>query len=214
MTNLLYLARQANEVPEIHKHLGIAERELQRASVITAQTLRFYKQSNNPTATTAEELIDGVLAIHHGRLLNSQVGIKKCLRATKTIYCFEGETRQVFSNLIGNATDATPPSGGRLLIRSREATNWRTGQSGLIITVADSGSGMSAEVQKKIFEAFYTTKGLLGTGLGLWVCQEIIARHRGVLRVRSSEQQGRRGMVFTLFLPSKAAQRGDDPPVL
>ncbi len=207
VTNLLYLARQSGEITEIHEHMAVAERELKRVSVITAQTLRFYKQSSDPTAITCEDLIDGVLAIHHGRLLNSHVSVQRRLRVTRPIECFEGEIRQVLSNLIGNATDAIPSSGGRLLLRSREATNWRTGQRGIVITIADTGGGMSAEVQRRIFEAFYTTKGLLGTGLGLWVSQEIIARHDGALRVRSGEKEGRSGTVFTLFLPLKAVRR-------
>ncbi len=69
------------------------------------------------------------------------------------------------------------------------------------MTVADSGTGMSAQVAKKIFEPFFTTKGIGGTGLGLWVCVDIVKRHHGTLRVRSSQRKGRSGTVFALFLP-------------
>jgi len=63
-----------------------------------------------------------------------------------------------------------------------------------------------------IFEPFFTTKGTSGTGLGLWVSQEIAQRHQGELRVRSSQAKGKSGMrasgtVFTLFLPFEAALR-------
>ncbi len=66
---------------------------------------------------------------------------------------------------------------------------------------------MSPETLSRIFEAFYTTKGIAGTGLGLWISKEILERHQGCLRVRSSQSPGHTGTVFTLFLPFEAATR-------
>jgi len=66
---------------------------------------------------------------------------------------------------------------------------------------------MPPAVIRKIFEAFYTTKGIGGTGLGLWVSKEIVDRHRGTLLVRSSQKEGHSGTVFSLFLPYDAASR-------
>jgi signal transduction histidine kinase len=125
------------------------------------------------------------------------------------VRCFEGEIRQVLSNLVSNAIDATPPmGGGRLLLRSRVGTDWKTGRLGLVISVADNGSsGMPASVVSRIFEAFYATKGANGTGLGLWVSSEIVERHQGILRVRSSQKPGRSGTAFALFLPFDAVSR-------
>jgi len=99
------------------------------------------------------------------------------------------------------------PSGGRLLVREREATNWRTCEPGVLITIADNASGMSPEVQTRIFNPFFTTKGVTGTGLGLWVSKEIVQRHRGELNVRSSQSPKHHGTVFTLFLPFDAVIR-------
>ena len=59
----------------------------------------------------------------------------------------------------------------------------------------------------KIFQPFFTTKGIGGTGLGLWVSQEIAERHNGALKVRTSQCEGHSGTVFTLFLPFDAARR-------
>jgi two-component system, sporulation sensor kinase C len=73
-----------------------------------------------------------------------------------------------------------------------------------VITIADTGSGISPEMRKHIFDAFFTTKGIGGTGLGLWISCEIIHRHEGTLRVRSSQQPGRSGTVFAIFLPYAA----------
>jgi signal transduction histidine kinase len=66
---------------------------------------------------------------------------------------------------------------------------------------------MQASILSRIFEAFYTTKGIGGTGLGLWISAEIIDRHHGVLRFRSNQKEGRSGTVFTMFLPFDAINR-------
>ena len=60
---------------------------------------------------------------------------------------------------------------------------------------------MSAETLSCIYKAFYTTKGIGGTGLGLWISCEIIERHRGTIRVRSAQRPGASGTVFEVFLP-------------
>ena len=118
----------------------------------------------------------------------------------------------MLSNLIGNAIDAMSPAGGRLLVRSRDATDWRSGRKGIVLTVADTGSGMSAQTLSKIFVPFFTTKGNKGNGLGLWISREIVDRHHGVLKVRSSESQKHSGTVFALFLPWDAARLKESRP--
>ena len=208
VTNLLYLIRESeNLAPEVREYVDTAERELRRVSAISNQTLRFHKQSTRPTAVTCEELVHGILVLYQARLANSRVKIEKRKHASSPVLCFEGEIRQVLNNLIGNAIDAMHPLGGRLLLRSREATHWPTGRKGLVLTVADTGKGIGSDVKAKIFDAFFTTKGIGGTGLGLWVSMEIVDRHQGALRVRSSQMNGHRGTVFTLFLPFEAASR-------
>ncbi|HEX2918640.1 MAG TPA: ATP-binding protein, partial [Edaphobacter sp.] len=116
--------------------------------------------------------------------------------------------RQVLSNLVGNAIDAMQSmGGGRLLLRTRIGMDWPTGRQGLFITVADTGEGIPLAVQRRIFDAFYTTKGIHGTGLGLWVSSEIVHRHQGRLRFRSRRTESRSGTTFTLFLPFDAVSR-------
>jgi PAS domain S-box-containing protein len=207
VTNLLYLARESAWNPETREYLDIADRELRRVSVIANQTLRFYKQSSKPQLITCEELIGSAISVYQGRLVNSNVEVERRKRAKRPVLCFEGEIRQVLSNLIVNAIDAMHPHGGRLLMRSREGTDWKTGRKGLIFTVADTGSGMSSDTVARIFEPFFTTKEIGGTGLGLWVSHEIVQRHGGTLAVRSSQRQGCSGAVFTLFLPFEAVVR-------
>jgi signal transduction histidine kinase len=208
VTNLLYLAQRSASPQETRKYLTTAESELQRVSVIASRTLRFHRQSTFPRAVTPSELIDGTLPLYQGRLNNGHVSVHRRERAHDPIVCLEGEIRQVLSNLIGNAIDATKAAGGRLLLRTRNATDWRTGRSGIVFTVADTGSGMSPRTIARIFEPFFTTKEVGGTGLGLWICREIVDRHHGSLKVRSSESPKGSGTVFTLFLPLDDTPRG------
>jgi two-component system sporulation sensor kinase C len=199
--NLLYLAQQGQNLPETKQYLSLADKELQRVSLITSQSLRFYRQSTNPQAIRPAEMLRSVLDLYQGKLESAHITVVRRERMIKSIVCLESEIRQVLSNLIRNAIDAMHGIPGRLLVRSREATDWRTGAKGVLITVADTGSGISPETMKNLGNAFFTTKGISGTGLGLWVSMEIIKRHHGRLRVRSSQKKGASWTVFALFLP-------------
>ena len=199
--NLIYLAQNTENSKEIAHYLGMADQELQRVKLITARSLRFYKQSTRPQAVNTAALVNSVLDVYQSRLLNHNVSVERRERSTQSIVCMDSEIRQVLNNLVSNAIDAMNANGGRLLIRTREATEWRSGARGVMITIADTGSGISPDVMKNVYRAFYTTKGIQGTGLGLWISSEIVERHHGRLRVRSSHCQGRSGTVFELFLP-------------
>ena len=200
--NLIYLAQHA-EMPEARQYLDLADQEIRRVSIIANQTLRFHKQASKPQAAASADLFSTVMSIYEGRLRNAHVQVEKRFRTDKPVTCFQGDVRQVLNNLVGNALEAMP-FGGRLLIRSRTGRDWKTGRPGLVLTIADNGSGISPAVRKNIFDAFFTTKGTAGNGLGLWVCLEIVARHHGLLRVRSSQRPGRSGTAFALFLPFEA----------
>jgi PAS domain S-box-containing protein len=201
VTNLLYLACTSKDVDTIHEFLRTAEVELRRVAAIATQTLRFHKQTTSPQAVPVERLIDSVLSIYHGKLLNAGVHLHERSRALKPVRCFEGEIRQVISNLVGNSLDAMAGQDCHLMVRTRLATNWKTLEQGVVITIADTGTGMSAATRARLFDPFFTTKGVTGTGLGLWVSKEIVDRHHGTLRVKSSESPKYHGSVFNLFLP-------------
>jgi hypothetical protein len=84
---------------------------------------------------------------------------------------------------------------------------------GIRISVGDNGSGIPPEVQHRLGEPFFTTKGQRGTGLGLWVTRSIVQRYGGDIQLRSSVSPERHGTVFSIFLPTNLRpQKVDLPP--
>ena len=202
--NLLYLAQTSDDLAGIRNYLAAADKEVRRVSLITHQSLRFYKQSSRPQAVHCRELLEPLLELYQSRLENAHIAHEWRDRCEEPIVCLESEIQQVLNNLIRNSLDAMHSIGGRLIIRSREAKDQRSGAPGVMITVADTGTGISPELMPQLFKAFVSTKDIGGTGLGLWISQEIVARHRGRLWVRSSKKAGSSGTVFELFLPRQA----------
>lgn len=102
VTNLLFLARQSAETPEMQEYLDTADRELRRTAIITNQTLGFHKQSSNPQVITAQELLESVLRMYQARLASSHVVLEETMLARKGVSCFgtctqsEGRSGTVF----------------------------------------------------------------------------------------------------------------------
>jgi PAS domain S-box-containing protein len=215
ITNLLYLLRRFCKLDEnALDYVTIAEREVQRMSEITQQTLRFYRQSTLPARASMEELLDSVLDMYIARLATLGVILERRYDPSLDLFCFAGELRQVISNLVSNAIDATA-GGGRLIVRARLSRDWvHPHRDGVRITIADTGSGMNREVRDRLFEAFFTTKGATGTGLGLWVSHEIILKHHGIIHLRSrAESAGKSsGTVFQIFFPDNEDLTGGVVP--
>ena len=195
--NLLYIAL-SDETLSAHTRaqLQLADQELARVSHIATQSLRFYRQSSRPTKCNVSVLLDSVLDLLVGKLRNVDVQVTRDFQTQGSLVCFEGELRQVFMNLLSNSLDAMAGRGGRLFLRVKSVSAGK--RRGLQVAVADTGQGIDPETLSFIFEPFYTTKGNLGTGLGLWVTRDIVDKHSGSIRVRSKKGQG---TVFLVFLP-------------
>jgi signal transduction histidine kinase len=201
VTNLLFLLHGLPSLDEeAREYANLAQNELARVSAITQQTLRFYRQQTQPQMANLCELLDTVITLHQGRLNSSYIHLNRRYRGNVEIFALGGELRQLFANLIGNAIDAMG-QGGNLRIDVRASRHWKTGEEGVRIVVADTGSGMTPEVKDRIFEPFFTTKEATGTGLGLWVSAEIVQKHSGILQVRSRTALPS-GTIFMLFFPN------------
>jgi signal transduction histidine kinase len=202
VTNLLYLLGGDKEMSAQGKEwVKMAESELARVSEITTHMLRFYRQSTDRTEVELGEVLGSVLVLFQGRIAQAGVRVERRLKPTRTLRAYAGELRQVFANLVGNALDASASPGGWLMLRMREGCCPRAGVEGLRVTIADTGCGMSSAVLGRLFEPFFTTKGITGTGLGLWVSLQLVRKHGGTVRVRSSNGEERHGTVFSVFFP-------------
>lgn len=202
VTNCLYLVALSDLPPDARNYLQMAQKELDRVSQITVQTLRFYQASTRPSRVDLHELIEAVLKLLDSRLRQMDVSVIRDLRADLPVLAHDGELRQVIANLVTNAIDAVE-LGGRIILRSRSGRQWSTGLPGVALSIADNGMGMDAETCDRIFEPFFSTKDITGTGLGLWITREIVTKHHGSIRVRSRRRSsnGSAGTIFRIFLP-------------
>jgi len=198
--NALYILRTNSRVPESAlSFVKTAEEELARVVHITKQTLGFYREISSPVLSSVPHLFDEVLTAYDARIEQGHIVVHKQFADVGQLAAFPSELRQVFSNLVLNAIEASSPA-GNIYIRVRQAHNG-DGRPGIRITVADDGVGIPPENMARIFEPFFTTKESKGTGLGLWVSQGIVHKHQGKLSVRSRTDEVRHGTCCTVFLP-------------
>jgi PAS domain S-box-containing protein len=199
VTNFIYLANQQPDLSEkLKRYLSSADQELRRVAHIAQQTLGFYKDNSQPTEVSIAEAIGDVLTVYDRKMTYKQLRVEQRVEADLRLRTLAGELKQVLSNLIANAIDASR-EGGRLIIRARAA---RCG--GARITIADTGVGIAARDQANLFTPFFTTKREVGTGLGLWITRDLLRKKGGNIRFRSRNQEPS-GTVMRIYLPEQAA---------
>ena len=203
ITNLLYLMEiDRSSSQKSAEYLRLAQRELNRVVHISKQTLTFSRESSTPVRLQLAELIEEVLVLYGRNISEKDLRVVRQYESSEAITAFPGEMRQVLSNLITNAIEASERNGA-VTIRIRDTRKWSDlGVRGLRFSIADNGSGVSPEARKRLGEPFFTTKGHAGTGLGLWVTRSILSRYGGNIQLRSSTSAERHGTVFSVFLPT------------
>ena len=203
VTNLLYLISLSNSLQEAKEFGEIADAELKRVSEIVTHTLRFYREPGKPALVDVSEIVKSALAFYKVRLDTTEIVVEKDLRECSPILALQGELRQVVLSLIGNAMDAIG-RGGTLWIRTANAREHRNGsRQGIRLSIADTGTGISAEIRDSLFEPFISTKSDTGAGLGLWLSSQIVRKHGGTLQVKTRSRPPFSGTVFSMFLPSQ-----------
>jgi PAS domain S-box-containing protein len=200
--NLLYLMDLAPDLQAARQHVALASQEVARVTQMTRHMLAFQRESSKPVPVNIEEILDSVVALFVRKIEAAGIQIEKQVRFEQEFLGLPSEIRQVFANLFGNAVEAVERN-GKIRLHAFASRDWRTGQRGLRVVVADNGPGIPAEVRGKIFEPFFTTKGEAGTGLGLWITSGIIEKNDGTLRLRTVTRAGRTGTCFSVFLPIK-----------
>jgi PAS domain S-box-containing protein len=214
LTNLIYIARHSNDLPEIRQLLHQAESELGRIAHITRQSLGFYRETSSPAPFKPSTIVREVTDFYASRALSQGVTFVVNTNTEAKVLGISGELRQILSNLLANSLDACP-RGATIRVETNSAIDPRnTKRTGVRISVADTGCGIQTDLLESIFEPFFTTKKDTGTGLGLWVSRELVEKHGGSLRVRSSTSNEKSGTVFSIFLPSQGRRSILEPKSL
>jgi len=179
--------------------------QAERAQGVVRNLLNFARQRE----AHLEELDVGALVDETTRLAQNQIrlgGARLEVAVAAPLPRIHGDRQQltqVLVNLLLNALDAMP-GGGLLRIGADRAA-----RAGFVrIAVADTGTGIAADVLPFVFDPFFTTKGGRGTGLGLSVSYGIVAKHGGTIEVESRVGSG---TTFSVLLPVAAAAAGPDP---
>jgi two-component system, NtrC family, sensor kinase len=202
LTNLIYLCTHTDDQQEIQGFLQQATRELERVAKITKQILSFHRETKVPVELDFQDMVQSVLALYVIQLQAKHINVDYKKGPAFSIHGFPGELRQVFANLIGNAIDASPDH-GCLCLRIRKGS--LHGVPGVVFTIHDEGPGIPKDLRNRVLEPFFTTKELRGTGLGLWLANSLVMKHRGTLRFRSRRASGGIGTCFRVFLPIGSA---------
>jgi two-component system cell cycle sensor histidine kinase/response regulator CckA len=214
------LRRELGSRPEWRRHVDLIHTTADRAAGLTRQLLAFSrKQVLQPKRLDLNAVVGG-MAPMLSRLIGEDIELVIAARAhAGHIRADPSQLEQVILNLVVNARDAMP-NGGRLTIQTAEVTlddaftdrhpGIRAGAY-VVLTVSDTGVGMTAETRSRIFEPFFTTKEPgKGTGLGLASVYGIVKQSDGYISVDSEPG---RGATFQIYLPRvDAADPGSAPP--
>jgi two-component system, NtrC family, sensor kinase len=205
ITNLVYLLQGSLDKPEVaRRYLDSTAAELARVSRIARQILAFNRESSSPVEIRIGELVDDVLALNNRALVDKHLDIRKDWNTSLLIEGFPAQLRQVFSNLVRNAIEASFPNGEIRIKISPTRLGRDLTRRAVRVTVADQGVGIPPENLKRIFDAFFTTKDLKGSGVGLWLSSSIVQEHGGYIRARSCTRRSESGTYLSVVLPCKA----------
>jgi signal transduction histidine kinase len=202
--NTLYLIRTSSGLSaQALDYLNVADGELMRIAHITRQTLGFYREFSAATTNSASALMGSVVNLLQSKIKANGATVEQQCDDHLQMIGIAGELRQILANLLANSLDAIGLD-SRIVLRASASVDPNNGGRRIRITVADGGHGMGMATTKKIFDPFFTTKGTVGTGLGLWVCKQLVKKNGGAIRVRSTTEGHRRGTTFSVTLPRDA----------
>jgi two-component system, NtrC family, sensor kinase len=190
------------DLPQLLASIDISSKRL--TQIVGSLHSFSHNSQDKPLPSDINECIDSTLLILNSQI-NSSIKIIKNYAELPLVNCYSGELSQVFMNLIGNAIDT-------LMEKAETSNDWqprieitteilkKENSEELLIAIADNGLGMSPEIQKQIFEDFFTTKPAgKGTGLGLAISHAIVTeKHGGQLGVTSQPGVGTK---FEILLP-------------
>ncbi|MCK4272656.1 cache domain-containing protein [bacterium] len=195
LINSHLVAEKLSEDDHFQENMRLIIDETTRCGAIVKGLLDFSRQTPpEKNISDLNEVVENTLQMLKSQILVHEIQVKKDLdRELPEIMIDVNQIKQVFTNMILNALDATP-KGGWLTVRSQMASD----KQFVEITFQDTGHGIEKGNIGKIFDPFYTTKGMAGSGLGLSVSYGIMRQHGGTIDVQSEPGKG---TTMTIQLP-------------
>ena len=199
ITNILFLLRtERAQTEQGDAYFTLAEHELLRISGITKQTLQWSRAEASFASVPVVDLVEEAVRLFSGKMKNKGVVLDTRVDPQMKVHVVVGEIRQVIANLISNAVDAVGLGGNISIVATQRDEDHRFSAE---IEVRDNGHGIAPDKLSDLFRPFESTKGMMGNGLGLYICKEIIDRHGGELAVTSQVNEGTR---MRILLPTAA----------
>jgi PAS domain S-box-containing protein len=193
--NSLYLLTTSRDMEKNSKFLEVARKETERVSHIIRQMLGFARRSGEVEWVESNQLIEETLILVEKKMKQARVEVVRDFDPQlPKVRARADQLRQVFLNLLLNAQQAME-KGGRITVRT--SVYEQALQPTVSVQISDTGRGISEADIARIFEPFFSTRSK-GTGLGLWVTQDIVRHHGG--RIEATSEEGA-GTTFNVILP-------------
>ena len=188
------LLREELTTDDARKSTDVIIREADRLNILMEEMLDFTRPHPlTRTLVNVHEILDSVIALERPSCTGHRVHIRQQYDPSlPDLWADRNQLTQTFLNLIRNAWEAMPHGGTLTLTTRRSSEPIRIGPGGgpmLVVECADEGVGIPAEVQRKLFTPFFTTKAK-GSGLGLAISHRIIEEHGGHFVIKSTPGQG------------------------
>jgi signal transduction histidine kinase len=200
-----WLKRSPPDLEEVRACVVSISESIERAEETIAGVRELFKKhADHRSIIHIDDVTRQVLRLVEHDLVLNEVSLATDFQDhLPDVYADRTQIQQVILNLVRNAIDAmnSTPSRER---RLRLATSL-SGQSSVLLSVQDTGPGITTEQSARVFEPFFTTKPS-GMGLGLAICQTIVQDHGGSLRLAKTDLDG---CVFEMTLPVAATDRGN-----
>jgi len=195
---LMDYALENDKIEVVAEGWRLHKRTIARLSVLVADMLTFGRvpqRAPRRRSCSIAQLIEDIMYEHASVFKQKDIGTATHIETVAEVHIDQDALRHVLSNLLSNAVEAAPDTGGRVTVTLSRIQ----GDDTMYLTVSDNGPGIPQDMLTQVFQPFFTTKGSHGTGLGLAVVRKIIDEQDWLLEVQPEQPSG---ITFRLEIPA------------